>query len=321
MQGLPLIDIGALASPDPADWRGVAAEIDAALRSWGFLYIVNHGVPDAQITKAFGLAKALFDLPLAQKQAIDIRASRWHHGWGGVGVEQLEDGMPGDLKESFDMGRHLELDHPLTQRGLMVYGPNQYPDIAGWREAVDAHYELMLGLGLRMLGAVAVALDLPSDFFSSKFKNTVSVLRFLHYPPASARTTPDQLGAGAHSDYGCMTLLAQDDIGGLQVLSPDDTWIDATPVPGAFVVNIGDMMALWTNDRYRATKHRVQSAAESERYSIPFFVEPDYDTRVEVIASCLPAGSEPRYKPVISGEYLMSRFAATYEHVAVELQA
>ena len=315
MDGLPLVDVGALAAPDAGEWRDVARQVDTALREWGFLYIVNHGVTEVQMAKAFGLAKALFELPLEQKQAIDIRASRWHHGWGGVGVEQLEDGMPGDLKESFDMGRHLELDHALAQRGLMVYGPNQYPDIPGWREAVDAHYEMMLELGLRMLGAVAVALELPPDFFSSRFKDTVSVLRFLHYPPASERTSKDQLGAGAHSDYGCMTLLAQDQIGGLQVLSPKNEWIDATPVAGSFVVNIGDMMALWTNDRYRATKHRVQSAARADRYSIPFFVEPDYDTHVEVIPSCVPSGQTPRYQPVISGEYLMSRFAATYEHV------
>ena len=315
MTDLPLIDVGALASPNPGDWQAVSREIDFALRSWGFLYVVNHGISEAQISNAFGLAKALFDLPLERKRAIDIRGSRWHHGWGGIGVEQLEDGVPGDLKESFDMGRHLELDDPLTQRGLMVYGPNQYPDIPGWREAVEAHYEMMLDLGLRMLGAVAVALQLPPDFFSSKFKNTVSVLRFLHYPPASERTSADQLGAGAHSDYGCMTLLVQDNVGGLEVLSPENRWIRATPMAGSFVVNIGDMMALWTNDRYRATKHRVQSA-QTHRYSIPFFVEPDYDTRVEVIPSCIPAGTAPRYEPVISGEYLMSRFAATYEHVS-----
>ncbi len=312
---LPLIDVGALGSDDSFFNGAAAAEIYTALREWGFLYIVNHGISAAQMAKAFGLAKALFDLPLAEKQAIDIEGSRWHHGWGGIGLEQLEEGLPGDLKESFDMGRHLAVDHPLTQRGLMVYGPNQYPDIPGWREAVDAHYELTLALGLRMLGAVAVALDLAPDFFSKRFDATVSVLRFLHYPPASARTSDGQLGAGVHSDYGCMTLLAQDTIGGLQVLSPAGKWIDATPVEGAFVVNIGDMMARWTNDRYRATKHRVLNAATSDRYSIPFFVEPDYDTPVEAIPSCLAPGEAPRYDPVISGEYLMSRFAATYQHV------
>ena len=143
----------------------------------------------------------------------------------------------------------------------------------------------------------------------------MSVLRFLHYPPAGERTSPDQLGAGAHSDYGCMTLLAQHGVGGLQVLSPANEWIDATPIPGSFVVNIGDMMARWTNDAYRATKHRVINADE-ERFSMPFFVEPDYDTPIEVIPACIAPGEGPRYAPVISGEYLMSRFAATYDHVA-----
>lgn len=314
MSNLPLIDVGDLASSDPADWRGVAREIDTALRQWGFMYVVNHGIDPARIDAAFDLAKALFALPTAEKQKIDIRGSQWHHGWGPIGLEQLEDGLPGDLKESFDMGRHLALDHPLTQRGLMVYGPNQYPDIPGWREAVDAHYEMSLQLGLRLLGAVAVALNLPPDFFASKFNNTVSVLRFLHYPAAHERTSPEQMGAGAHSDYGCMTLLAQHKVGGLQVLSPNDEWIDATPIPGSYVVNIGDMMARWTNDAYRATKHQVINATD-ERYSMPFFVEPDYDTHIEVIADCVAPGAAAKYEPVISGEYLMSRFAATYEHV------
>lgn len=314
MTSIPLIDISPLDNGGARGLAEVAAQIDEACRVTGFFYITGHGVPREQIELIFREAKRLFDLPMAEKRRISITDSDFHRGLGVIGTEALEEGRPGDFKEGYDMARHLPLTHPDVVAGRPLHGPNQYPDLAGWRDVMESHYWLMLRVGLRVLRGVAVALDLPPDFFESRFANTVSVLRLLHYPPHEQREADDQLGCGAHTDYGCITLLAQDAPGGLQVQARDGSWIEATPIPDTFVVNLGDLMPRWTNDRWVSTPHRVINAGGEDRYSIPFFCEPDIDTHVECLPSCLAAGEKAKYPPTTSGDWLLSRFDATYAY-------
>lgn len=313
---LPIIDISSLASPRPEHWRETAEAIDAACREWGFFYVRGHGIDRTTLDEVWANARTFFARPLAEKLQIDIRDSHNHRGYGPIAAENLSQAAAGDLKETFDMGLDLAPDHPRIRAGFPLYGPNRYPDQpAGFRSVFDAHYQRMLDLGRRILGAMAIALDLPADFFDRCLDESVSVLRVIHYPPASQKVAEGQSGCGAHTDYGCITVLAQDEVGGLQVRSRKGGWIEAEPIADTFVINIGDLMARWTNDRWVSTAHRVRSpATEIDRYSMPFFVEPNFDTRVACIPSCQSAEHPSRYEPVLSGEWLMSRFDATYAY-------
>ncbi|MDG3086520.1 2-oxoglutarate and iron-dependent oxygenase domain-containing protein [Vibrio hannami] len=281
---LPIIDISPLSSDNREDWKPVIEQIDNACRELGFFYITGHGIPPKQFDDIESMADTLFDLPIDKKQQISIEHSNNHRGWGRLSAEKLDPLGELDCKESFDMALDLSPHHSQVSRCPKLYGPNQYPDIHGFTQAVTQHYSLTLDVGLRVLKAMALALKEPEDRFTRHFNLPISVLRMLHYPSQLEASN----GAGAHSDYGCITLLYQDQSGGLQVLNKQDEWMDAPPVPGSFVVNIGDLMQRWTNDIYRSTKHRVTSPTSGRsRFSMPFFLEPDFDTPVTTLIGCL----------------------------------
>ncbi|MDH0338437.1 2-oxoglutarate and iron-dependent oxygenase domain-containing protein [Metapseudomonas otitidis] len=314
MNTLPLIDIAPLYGTDSAAWRDVATQIDAACRDWGFFYITGHGIPPERIDALLAAAKAFFALPEAEKLKIDITRTAHHRGYGAIATEQLDPTQPSDLKETFDMGFHMAADHPEVLAGKPLRGPNRHPDLPGWAALMEQHYADMQALAQTLLRAIALALGIERDFFDARFAEPISVFRMIHYPPRHTASSAEQQGAGAHTDYGCVTLLYQDDAGGLQVRNVHGEWIDAPPIPGSFVVNIGDMMARWSNDRYTSTPHRVISPLGVHRYSMPFFAEPHPDTEISCLPNCSSADNPPKYPPVTSAEYLLSRFADTYAY-------
>lgn len=314
MNTLPLIDIAPLYGTDSAAWRDVATQIDAACRDWGFFYITGHGIPPERIDALLAAAKAFFALPEAEKLKIDITRTAHHRGYGAIATEQLDPTQPSDLKETFDMGFHMAADHPEVLAGKPLRGPNRHPDLPGWAPLMEQHYADMQALAQTLLRAIALALGIERDFFDARFAEPISVFRMIHYPPRHTARSADQPGAGAHTDYGCVTLLYQDDAGGLQVRNVNGEWIDAPPIAGSFVVNIGDMMARWSNDRYTSTPHRVISPLGVHRYSMPFFAEPHPDTEISCLPNCSSADNPPKYPPVTSAEYLLSRFADTYAY-------
>lgn len=309
---LPIIDISPLHSANRNDWQPVIDQIDRACRELGFFYVVGHGIPQAQFDGIELMADTLFRLPETEKQRISIENSQNHRGWGRLSAEKLDPLGELDCKESFDMALDLSPYHSQVSRCPTLYGPNQYPNIAGFTQAMNQHYSLTLDVGLRILKAMAIALNEAEDFFTQHFNLPISVLRMLHYPSQTQATN----GAGAHTDYGCITLLYQDASGGLQVLNTQDEWMDAPPVAGSFVVNIGDLMQRWTNDIYRSTKHRVASPTHGRsRFSMPFFVEPDFDTPIVTLASCLAEKAGQGGYPVITaGDWIVSRFTETYAY-------
>ena len=317
---IPLIDISPLYQNDPAGKRKVANAIDNACQHSGFFYIKGHPISAERIHTMRTLAQDFFALPMAEKQAIAIRLSNNHRGYGETAAEQLNPTQPGDWKESFDMGLNLAPDHPLIGPQRPLYGPNQYPQtLAGFQHTMETHYRDMLTLGKKILSALALALNINEDFFDDKFEHPLSVLRFLHYPPRPAVTDANgkqviPVGAGSHTDYGCITILWQDEIGGLQVQDVNGHWIDAPPIADTFVINIGNMMARWSNDRYKSTPHRVYSPSGAERYSIPFFVEPDFDTDVSCLPNCCAAGETPKYAPISAGDWMIYCFNNTYAY-------
>jgi isopenicillin N synthase-like dioxygenase len=305
---LPLVDLTALRVGRPAD--DVVAAIDAACRDTGFFLVAGHGIPDDLVRETFTQARAFFAAPEAVKAPVAMALSDSHRGWAPIAAETLEAGTPGDLKESFDLGIDFDPDvraHPL-------HGLNQWPDLPGFRPVVEAYLAAVLGASALVLRGVARALALEEAFFADRMAAPVCHLRLLHYPPRSAAAVAGQQGCGTHTDYGIVTLLAQDDVAGLEVQRRDGDWVQADVEPGVYVVNLGDMMARWTNDRYVSTPHRVTSPPDVHRYSIPFFTNTDAHAVVSCLPGCSSADDPPRYPPVAAGDYLLSRFDDTYEY-------
>ncbi len=314
LDAVPVIDISPLrGGPDKAD---MVAAIGQACREIGFFYAINHGVEQAQIDAVYAQAKRFFDLPVAQKELCAIEHSSCHRGWFRLGGENLDPARQdqGDFKEGYKIGRDLPPSHARVQAGLPLHGPNLWPDLPGWRDVMQNYYDTMVDLGRQLIGAFALALSLPEDFFAPWLDITMTTLGPLHYPPQRGHVSAAQIGAGAHTDFGCLTLLHQDASGGLQVCRRDGLWIEAPPVPGSFVVNIGDMMERWTNGVFRSTLHRVVNVSGRERYSLPFFFDPDFYTPVECLPTCLGADGVAHYPPTTAGAHLLEKIAESFAY-------
>jgi isopenicillin N synthase-like dioxygenase len=315
---IPIVDFSAFRTDGQAQRRRVALELGNAFRNVGFAYLAGHGVSQALIDKTFAEAGRFFALPGEKKAEVSVAGSSCDRGWFDFGTENLDPDKQeeGDLKEGFRIGNDLPPDHPLVRRGIPFHGPNQWPaDRPGFRETMEEYFAAVHDLAGQVTHAVAVALELPEDYFDAWFTTAMLVMSPLHYPPQQVtggeEISEARIGAGAHSDYGCLALLAQDDRGGLQVRNTAGRWIDAKPIPGTFVVNVGDMLARWTNDLFPATLHRVINTSGLDRQSIPFFYDPNYDAPVEVLETCLAEGERPKYEPTTSLAHLQERFGAT----------
>ena len=238
-----------------------------------------------------------------------------HRGYLPMADQHRAEAAKPNLSESYLIGPDLAEDDPAVVEGLPLHGVNPWPDVPdGFQVALGGFHAAMSALGVRLLPLFETALDLPDGFFAARYRNPMGFVRSLHYPPAPAEADPDRFGAAPHSDFGFITILAQDDVGGLQVQTRDGDWIDAPNRPGVFLVNIGDMLMRWTNDRFRSTVHRVLNAPGRDRYSLPFFFDPDFETEVSCLASCAGPGNPPRYDPVVWGDYLTASFNANHAY-------
>ncbi len=306
---VPIVDISGLRSPARAERERVAAEIGAAAREVGFLYISGSGIDEALFDRMLAAAKQFFALPVEEKMRSYIGMSRCHRGYVPVGEEGVEYGTP-DLKEAFDTALDLPADDPDYLAGNPMLGPNTWPDLPGFADAVSDYYEAILEVGHRLLWAFAVALGEDPDVFSRHATKTPSQLRLVHYPYNP--DAEDALGIGAHTDYECFTLL-KPTAPGLEVLNGAGQWIDVPPVDGTFVVNIGDMLELWTNGAFVATSHRVRKVVE-ERYSFPLFFNVDYHTEVKPLPQFASDGGTSR--PALrAGEHLFAQTAQTFAYL------
>jgi isopenicillin N synthase-like dioxygenase len=312
VSSIPVIDIAALHDGSPRAQQAVADQIAVACRETGFFYVVGHGVPTELTDALFREAQRFFDLPLESKLAVHHARSGCGRGYEPLGVQTLEAGMQPDQKESFLIGDDVPDDG--RPRTAYVYGGgrNIWPDgLPGWRETMERYAAVMRALSCTMMRGMALSLGLEPSQFAAYCEDPATMLRLLHYPAQPANARPDELGCGAHTDWGGLTFLLQDDAGGLQVRAGDG-WIDATPLPGSFVVNIGDMLARWTNDRYRSTLHRVINRSGRRRFSIAFFFEGAIDHEVACLPSCLERGELPRYPPTTVGRHLTEMYLRSY---------
>ncbi|ROT96303.1 isopenicillin N synthase family dioxygenase [Histidinibacterium lentulum] len=301
-----VVDLGAFEAGDLA----VAAEVDRACRETGFLVLAGHGVPAEEIAAIRAAVAAFFGAEPGVKEAVRAGPGK-PYGYLGMGAEALArskgEQTPPDLKESFN-GGPLSVPAAETDPDALAfcYAPTPWPEVAGFREAWEAYYRRMEGLAARVMALFAVALGRDRDVFAPAIDAPISALRALNYPATDRPAEAGQQRAGAHTDYGSLTILLPDDGSrGLEIRAPSGEWVAVDPVPGAFVVNIGDLMELWTGGRWRSTLHRVVVPGElagRRRMSLAFFHQPNWHAEVRP----MEGGGES----VISGPYLMGKFAS-----------
>ncbi len=313
---LPIIDLGPFADPtcsDPAATR-IAAEMNDFLSETGFVVLANHGVESSAKHALLAKMREFFALPKEAKDAIGIGRSPAHRGYVAMAAESLDDAntAAGDLKETLDTGPDHPDDHPDVIAGTPLHGRNQLPDLPGFKQAFDTYRAQVVAAAERAQRAMAMAAGLPPDALLTMGEVFYN-LRMIHYP-ASDHVTPEvgQLGCGAHTDYGTLTVLGDDGVGGLQVMKRSGEWIDVSIPDDLLVMNVGDLMAIWTNDRWVSNPHRVVNPAGRDRYSIPLFVTPPYHALIQCIPSCVGEGA--KYHPMQAGPYLLSRFDSTHSY-------
>lgn len=313
MDSLPVIDLRPLR--DGSDPHAVAAALDAACTDLGFFVVTGHGLDPELRAATMEQSRRFFALPFEEKMEISIAKSPCHSGYVPPKGEILDEVLGADAKEALDITVDRGPDHPEVVAGTPLHGPAQWPAalMPEFKSVADEYANSCLDINAHLMRGLALALGLDAEAFAPMFTDPIASLRMLHYPPVPAGDTAP--GAGAHTDYGSLTLLAQDDIGGLQVAARDGGWIDVVSPPDAFIVNLGDMIARWTNHRYVSTRHRVLNPVGAHRYSVPYFVTPDFHAVIEAIPTCVEPGQEPIYPPISAGEYLLSRFDATHEYL------
>lgn len=305
---IPVIDFAKARNGDPAS---AAAAIRQACETSGFFYIANHGVPQPVIDAALAQAQRFFRQPQEAKKKVAINAR--HRGFNALGDALMYEARHPDYKEFYSIGLELPEDDPDVLAGEKLRGPNNWPaDMPEFRTALWAYYEAMGQCGAALLQAVAVSLGVAPDFFVDKYRKRLQRTQIIYYPPHPPAAEQDQFGLAPHTDFGCITLLWQDDSGGLEVLERSTrSWIPAPPIPGTLVINVGDLLGRWTNDRYASTPHRVVNRSGHERFSIATFYDPDFKAPVDPRALGVP-DAECHYPPTSSGEHILGRIERSF---------
>jgi isopenicillin N synthase-like dioxygenase len=309
--GIPVCDVGALRGGSVREQAGAVLDIGAAARDIGFFMVVNHGVPDDLTARTFAAAREFFDLPAAYKERVSMDSTPFYRGYSRIGAERLDPAFPGDFKESFNVGRELAPDDPDLLAGKPFVAPNRWPELTGFRATASAYFDAMTKLSRVLQRAFALDLGVSHDYFFRVCDRPLTTLRMLRYPPAPGEFDGTRFGAGAHSDWGIFTLLAQDEVGGLEVQRRDGCWVEVEPVPGAIVCNVGDALMRWSNDRYVSRPHRVINRAERARYSLAFFADPNPDTVIACLPTCRDEDTPAKYAPISYAAYQLERHSET----------
>lgn len=304
---IPVIDVSSLSSPNGPSAVCIE-QLGRAAQDVGFLLITNHGISEATFQAMHSAAKEFFALPEAEKQRVYIGNSTNHRGYVPIGEEVFAGATP-DLKEAYDLSLDLPADHPAYLAGNPLLGPNQWPDLPGFREKVAEYYDEVFALGCQLFAAFARYLRLEPEVFLSSVTEPPSQLRLIHYPLNTDAV--DHPGIGAHTDYEAFTLL-RPTAPGLEVMNGKGEWMEVPFREDGIVVNIGDLLEVWTNGAFVATSHRVRKVAE-ERYSYPLFFNVDYDTVVEPMRDL--GDPKATYEPLHAGQHLFAQTAQSFEYL------
>lgn len=287
-----------------------ARQLAASIRRDGFMLLDRHPVVRTVRERAFAAARGFFALPEEEKNRININRSPNHRGYFAPGQEKLDIAAypQGDSKEGLKIGRDLDSSHPLVRAGIPLHGPNQWPKDAGFKPAMQALFDVCLETSRQLMDALGLALGLPRGYFTPMLTQPMATLAPLRYSPPGE----GEIGAGAHTDFGCLTLVMQDGVPGLQFFDArDGAWVDAPSDPDLLVVNVGDMLERWSNHRFPSTRHRV--ANKSERYSFAFFFDPNYNASIAPLPSA-DGANPPLYEPIGALEYLQQRIGESFDY-------
>jgi isopenicillin N synthase-like dioxygenase len=312
---IPIIDVSPLlADGDPKHRADTVAALRDALERSGFAYLSGHGIPQPAIDRLRTLSQAFHALSMETKQRIVM--NEYHRGYmpfssSTIVTSTVAKVTRPNLSESLMIMQEVSADAP--SYGKPLRGPNQWPaELPEFRGVALDYMERMTALGLRMAHGLAEALDLPRHWFLPFFKEPTLFLRLLHYP-----RQPDEaglFGSAPHTDYGFITILAQDEVGGLEVRNRHNEWVAAPPIEGTFVMNVGDILQRWSNGRFASTPHRVRNLKPVDRYSMPFFFDPSMDATVVFPPQILERGEAPNHPPVVYGDYLLERLNKNYDY-------
>ena len=322
---VPVIDIAPWFSGDTVARDAVARDVGAACEKWGFLIVAGHGIDAALIEAARTVTRSFFDLPVEEKLLCDSTGRSGGRGYYRVASKSHartrgDAKAPGDLRETFFAGMEAIPGDPYTSTvdANRHFAPNVWPSQPhDMRKIWEQYFAACNAVARDLLHICAKALNLPENWFDDKIDRPISTLTAQHNPKLDRPPEPGQVRSGAHTDFGTLTLLLTEDRpGGLQVMGTDGIWYDVKPVPGAFIVNLGDMMAQWTNDRWRSTLHRVvnpplDAGEAARRLSIVYFHTPNYDTVIECIPSCTDPAHPAKYAPIEAGKHLAEKLQKT----------
>ncbi len=316
---IPVLDLAAYLAGEEAALERLAGELRDACTGIGFFYVRNHGVAGALIDATFAEARRFHAQPIAAKLA--LRIDRDNVGYLPMAASTITSttiataGTPSQ-NEAFFIKKELEPDHADVVAGTPFKGLNRWPEnLPGFRDIILDYIDAQMALAMKLLPLYAAALDLPATWFTDHraFRDPGIRVRMSHYPPQPERRA-DVFGAGAHTDYGFLTILPQSALPGLEILSSDGRWMRTPTMPGDFLINTGDMCMRISNDRFVSTPHRVVSDPAHGRYAIPFFFSPDPAIPIGVVETCTGPGNPPRYAPIAHGDYFRSRISRNYDH-------
>lgn len=302
---IPVIDFEGYCRGDPTSRPATAVALRAALESFGFLYLRNHGVPEPALEALFIQSRAFFALSQELKEAVKPQMKGSTRGYGGVASQALDVERPGDLKEIFQAGPERAGPRP-----------NVWPErLTGFRQAVLTFHAAAMETCNQLMHAIAGSLGLPEAYFESFYDRSDSTARLLHYPSLQGSALPGQIRAGAHTDFGGLSLLFQDDEGGLEIHGPNGVWLAAPALAGTAIVNTGDLLSRWTNGQFRSSPHRVVNplgpASARDRHSAVLFHTPNPDAVIECLAPCQSPERPPMYPPITAGEHMLARIKAS----------
>lgn len=317
-RAIPVIDFGPALGGEPGGLEAVARQVRRACEAIGFFYLAGHDVPQAVVAQAFAASREFHALPLEEKLRLKIN----ENNIGYLAVNQsmqrhstVHKATRPNYNESFFISHDRGADHPDVLAGIPLRGRNQWPEgHPGMRARMVTYFTTLERLGERMLPALARSLDMPADAFRPFFENEAHInLRFLHYPPQET-DDDEQFGQGPHTDNSFFTILAREDVPGLAVRLPSGQWLAPPVIPGTFLVNLGNVMKRWSNDRFLSTPHGVVNDSGQDRYSIGFFYSPNPSSVIECLPSCASADRPPRYPRAVYRDLVLEFYSANYFH-------